>query len=805
MLALDHQKQISTTMITKFISPALSFMVIGFFMVSCEESVSTTTEISKTAPAEGEYDRTVLPIVSPKRAVYSELDVRNATAPDRFVVKAPEGAPNVVIILIDDMGFGATSAFGGPIEMPTLQTLSQNGLRYNRFHTTALCAPTRSALMTGYNHHSVNMGSITETSTSFPGNTSLRPQSITPMSEVLLQNGFNTAMFGKCHGVPPWQLSASGPQSQWPSHSGFQKFYGFLGGETNQWAPLVYDGVTIVETPKDPDYHFTVDMTNQAISWVRFQQALTPQNPFMMYYAPGATHAPHHAPQEWIDKNKGKYDAGWDVMREETFARQKAAGIIPQNAVLAPKPPGIKDWADLSPDEQKLFSRQMEVYAGFAQHTDHEIGRLKAALEDLGVMDNTVFIYIAGDNGSSAEGQMNGMFNEMTYFNQVPETVSDMLAHYDEWGGPSTYPHMSAGWAVALDAPFTWTKQVASDFGGTRNGMVIHYPKGITANGEIRSQFSHVNDIAPTVYELVGVPAPKMVNGIEQDPIEGTSLVYTFAEKDAAEKHNVQYFEMFGNRGIYSNGWLARVIHKAPWQATPPQTLQDDVWELYNESEDFALTNNIADEHPEKLKELQALFMKEAEKYHVLPIDDRVFERMIASNVGRPTIMDGRKKMILGQGMKGMSPDVFINTHNVSFSIAAEVDVEANGNGVLVCQGGRFGGFSLYVLNGTPVFTYNFLGLEAYDIKGTQKLTAGKHTLVMDFAYDGGGNGKGGLVSLTVDGKKAGEGRVEKTQMNVFSVDDMADVGSDDGTQVANYGSSSKFNGVIDKVTIEVE
>lgn len=788
----------------KWTHSVFGILAISLALISCNDTKDPVEKTEATV-SNDKYDRTVLPIVRPKRAVYTELDVRNVKAPDRFEVKAPEGAPNVVIVLIDDMGFGVTNTFGGPIEMPTMDKLADHGLRYNRFHTTALCAPTRASLLSGYNHHSANMGSITETSTSFPGNSAVRPQSITPMPEVLLQNGYNTAMFGKCHGVPPWELSNSGPQTQWPAHSGFEKFYGFLGGETNQWAPLIYDGVTMMETPKDPNYHFTVDMTNQAISWVRSQQALTPDKPFLMYYAPGATHAPHHTPQEWIDKNKGKFDAGWDVMRQETFERQKALGVIPQDAKLAPKPEDIKDWDDLSADEKKLFARQMEVYAGFAQQTDYEIGRLKSAIEDLGVMDNTVFIYIAGDNGTSAEGGMNGMYNEMTYFNQVPETVDDMLKHYDEWGSPSTYPHMAAGWAVALDAPFTWTKQMASDFGGTRNGMVIHYPNGITKTGEIREQFSHVNDIAPTIYEIVGVPAPKVVNGIEQDPIEGTSLVYSFNDKDAEEQHNVQYFEMFGNRAIYSDGWLARVIHKAPWEAKPKRTLQDDVWELYNEREDFALTNNIADKHPEKLKELQELFMKEAEKYHVLPIDDRVFIRMNAAAVGRPTLMDGRKHLVLGEGMRGMAPDVFINTHNVSFSITADVEVDNNGNGVLVCQGGRFGGFSLYIKNGIPTFTYNYLGLESYTASGKEKLKPGKHKIVMDFKYDGGGNGKGGLASINVDGEKSAETRVDKTQMTIFSVDDMADVGLDEGTHVADYGATSKFNGKIDKIIIDVK
>ncbi len=415
----------------------------------------------------------------------------------------------MVVVLIDDIGFGASSTFGGPINMPNLEKIAATGLKYNRFHTTALCSPTRVALLTGYNHHSNNAGSIMETSTAFPGNTGVRPQSITPMAEVLRQNGYSTAAFGKYHETPPWEISAAGPYDRWPTHSGFEKFYGFIGGETNQYAPLVYDGTAQVELPEDPKYHFTTDMTNQAISWMKFQKALSPDKPFFMYFAPGAAHAPHHVPAEWRDKYKGKFDQGWDKVREETLERQKKLGIVPADTKLAPKPKDIKDWDSLSADEKKLFARQMETYAGFAEHTDHEIGRLYSAIEEVGQADNTLFIYIVGDNGASAEGQMNGVFNEMSYFNGVPETVADMLKHYDEWGGPSTYPHYAAGWAVAMDSPFSWTKQVASDFGGIRNGMVIRWPKGIKAKGEVRSQFGHVIDIAPTVFEAAKVPAPK--------------------------------------------------------------------------------------------------------------------------------------------------------------------------------------------------------------------------------------------------------------------------------------------------------
>ena len=772
---------------------------IGLILVSC---VQKKKDKPVVATDDG-LDRSVLPIKEPERPLFSELDARNVTPPPRFEVKAPAGAPNVVVVLIDDMGFGVSELFGGCVTTPTMDRLGNNGLKYNRFHTTALSSPTRVALLTGYNHHSNNAGSIMETATMFPGNTGVRPQTITPMAEVLRQNGYNTAAFGKYHETPPWEISNSGPQDRWPTRSGFEKFYGFIGGETNQWAPLIYDGVTMVETPDDPDYHFTTDMTSQAVSWVRYQQALTPDKPFFVYFAPGATHAPHHVPQAWIDKYKGKFDQGWDKVREEILERQKKLGIVPQNTQLAPKPKDIKDWEDLSADEKKLFTRQMEVYAGFAEHTDYEIGRLVSAIEELGEMENTVFILIAGDNGASAEGQMNGMYSEMTYFSGVPETVPDMLKHYDEWGSESTYPHFAAGWAVAMDAPFSYTKQVASDFGGTRNAMVIHWPAGIKAKGELRSQFGHVIDIAPTLYEITGIPAPAMVNGIEQDPIEGTSLVYTFNDAGAAERHTLQYFEMFGNRGVYQDGWFARTIHRPAWLQKPLNSLQEDKWELYNTTEDFSLSTDLAAQNPDKLKAMEELFMAEAEKYHVLPIDDRLLERTNAALMGRPTVLGDRTSLTLGEGMKGMGVDIFIDLRNTSYTITTDVEVKAGGNGVIVCQGGRFGGLSFYLKNGKPAFTYNYLGMESTDIMASQALKPGKYQLVYDFIYDGGGPGKGGTGTITVDGKKVVEKRIERTQPGIFSVDDLADVGIDEGTWVADYGTSAKFNGKIGKVTVE--
>jgi len=780
------------------VSRFLALAVVATALAQCGGSGSVEPGTSQQS---GAIDRTVLPIPEPRRQTYKELDARNAKAPARWEVKAPAGAPNVVVVLIDDMGFGASSAFGGPISMPTLERIAKGGLKYNRFHTTALCSPTRVALLTGYNHHSNNAGSIMETGTAFPGNTGVRPQSITPIAEVLRQNGYSTSAYGKYHETPPWEISAAGPYDRWPSHSGFENFYGFIGGETNQYAPLVYDGTAQVELPEDPEYHFTTDMTNKAVSWMRFQKALSPAKPFYMYFAPGATHAPHHVPAEWRDKYKGKFDQGWDKLREETLARQIALGVVPAGTKLAPKHKDIKDWSTLSADEKKLFTRQMETYAGFAEHTDHEIGRLYSALEELGQADNTLFIYIVGDNGASAEGQMNGSFNEMTFFNGVPETVAEMLKHYDDWGGESTYPHFSAGWAVAMDSPFTYTKQVASDFGGTRNGMVIHWPKGIKAKGEVRSQFGHVVDIAPTIYEAAKIPAPRKVNGIDQDPLEGKSLVYSFDNASARETHTVQYFEMFGNRAIYSDGWYARTIHRPAWQGKPTQSLLDDPWDLYNSNEDFSLSTNLAASNPAKLKELQAIFLRDAEKYHVLPIDDRLLERTNAELVGRPTVMEGRNSVTYGPGMKGMGVDIFIATPGKSYTMTADVEVQAGANGVIVAQGGRFGGFSFYLKAGKPAFTYNYLGLEKFDVVSTQALSPGKHTIVYEFKSDG-GLGKGGVGTITIDGKKTGEGRIGRTQPGIFSVDDLGDVGTDDGTPVTDYGKSRKFTGTLHKVTI---
>jgi arylsulfatase len=765
------------------------------------------------ATAEGKpdtLDRTHLPIAEPEPPTYDVLDVRDAEPPPRFVVKPPEGAPNVVIVLIDDVGFGGPSTFGGPIQTPTLDELAGGGLRFNNFHTTALCSPTRNALKTGRNHHTTNTGSIMETATAFPGNTGQIPNSVAPLAEMLRLNGYSTAAFGKWHETAPWETSVSGPYDRWPTHQGFDKFYGFIGGETDQWYPLIYDGVTRITPPEKEGYHFTEDMADQAVAWVKAQQSMTPDKPFFMYFATGAVHAPHHVPKEWADKYKGEFDKGWDRVREESVARQKKAGLVPDGTSLPPRPADLSAWDDLSDDERRLFARQAEVFAGFLSHTDHHVGRLVEAIEGIGEMDNTLFIYIAGDNGTSAEGGFVGMYNEMTYFNQVAEKVEDLLPRIDDWGGPYTFPHMAAGWAVAFDAPFAWTKQVASDFGGTRNGMVVHWPEGIEKPGGIRSQFGHVIDVAPTILEAAELPEPKSVNGTPQTPIEGTSLLYAFNDATAKERHTTQYFEMFGNRALYHEGWFARTLHRAPWQTGKQKPLESDVWELYDARKDFSLTKNLAAEHPEKLAELQAMFTEEAEQYHVLPIDDRTVERVNAKLAGRPDLIGDRTSLTLYDGMNGMLENTFINVKNRSKTLTAEVVIpEGGGQGVILTQGGRFGGWSLYMDEGRPVYTYNFLGLSRYTVAAEEKVAPGPATIVLDFAYEGPGLGKGGVAKLSVNGEQVAQGRIEKTQPLIFSADETADVGLDNQTPVAEGigigPDATRFTGRIEKIEVDVK
>ena len=773
-------------------------------------AVALLTGSIGVASAQEKLDRSVLPIQPPKHKPITEMDARNATKPPMFELKPPEGAPNVVIVLIDDIGFGATSPFGGAIETPTFERLANEGLRFNQFHTTALCSPTRASLLSGRNHHEVNVGSVMEVATGFPGNQGGRPDDAKYVAETLRQNGYSTAAFGKWHETPTWEVSVSGPFFRWPTNSGFDKFYGFIGGETNQWDPVIFDGITKMLKKDDPDYHFTTDMTTEAIEWVKFQQAMTPEKPFFIYYATGAVHAPHHAPKEWIKRYDGKFDKGWLSYREETFARQKAMGVIPKNTRLAPMPEDIKEWEALSDQERELYALQMEAFAGFTEHTDHEVGRLVDAIDEIGVLDNTLFIYIMGDNGSSGEGGLTGTYNELIHLNGIfdAETTEGMLAKADDWGGPNSFPHFSAAWAVATDTPFTWTKQVASDFGGTRNGMVMHWPKGIKAKGEIRSQFHHVNDVAATVLEATNLPQPKSVNGVPQKPLSGVSMLYAANDPNAKERHSTQYFEMFGNRAIYHDGWLARVVHRAPWRHETENSLQNDVWDLYNVTEDFSLTNNLASQNPEKLKELQDLFVKEAIANNVYPLDDRVYERFNAAIAGRPDLMGARKSLTLADGMTGILENTFLNEKNNSKTITANVQLKGKDRGVILTQGGKFGGWALYMDNGKPAYTYNWFGLEHYTIASPKAIDKPNAEIKLQFDYDGGGNGKGGLATLYVDGEKVAEGRVDKTEPLLYSADETADVGKDEATQVADKVfkdvDDSEFTGYVTNVTISI-
>ena len=786
----------------------LPLLIILGVIMGCNSPNSQTKSL---ATNEYQMDRTVLPIQPPPHEPVTILDARDAEKPaSPFKVTAPEGAPNIVVVLIDDIGYSASSTFGGAIHTPTFDKLADNGLRFNRFHTTALCSPTRASLLSGRNHHNVNVGSVMEIATGFYGNQGIRPDKAKYFAETLKQNGYSTAAFGKWHETATWEVSVSGPYDRWPTNSGFDKFYGFIGGETNQWDPVIYDGVTKVSMEDDPDYHFTTDMTDNAIEWIKFQHAMTPDKPFMVYFAPGATHAPHHVPKEWIEKYKGKFDAGWLKLREETFERQKELGIIPENAKLAPMPEDIKDWEDLSEDEKALFTLQMETFAGFGEHVDHNVGRLVNALEDIDQIDNTLFIYIMGDNGSSGEGGLEGTFNELIHMNGIfdEETIQSMLKDADDWGGPNSYPHMAVGWSIATGTPFRWLKQIASDFGGSRNGMVMHWPDGFEAKGEIRSQWHHVNDVAATVLEAAKLPTAKSINGVEQIPMDGVSMLYAAKDKDAADRHTVQYFEMFGNRAIYSNGWLARVIHIIPWQGKPLGKLAEEDWELFNIDEDFSLVNNLAAENPEKLKELKDLFEKEAIANNVYPIDDRLYERFNAAIAGRPDLMGDRKSLTLAEGMEGIFENTFLNVKNNSKTIVADVALKGKDHGIILCQGGKFGGWALYMNDGKPAYTYNYFGLRSYTIQAPETLNSENAEIKLDFKYDGGGTGKGGLARLYVDGKLVAEGRVEKTQPALFSADETADVGKDDATQVADKVfenvKDSEFTGYVNKVTISI-
>ena len=757
------------------------------------------------------HQRSVLPIPDRAYAGLIKYDAKDPESqfPPIEPLRPPAGAPNVLIVLIDDAGFAASSAFGGPIHTPTAERLADDGLRYNRFHTTALCSPTRSALLTGRNHHTVGMGGITELATSAPGYTSIWPDTCAPLAMTLKLNGYSTAQFGKCHEVPVWETSPLGPFRQWPSGGGgFEYFYGFIGGEANQWYPALYEGTTPIEPPRTPEegYHLTEDMADKAINWTRQQKALMPDKPFFIYFAPGATHAPHHVAPEWSEKYRGQFDQGWDKLREEIFARQKALGVIPQDAELTARPAEIPAWDDIDPELKPVLIRQMEVYAGFMEHTDHQVGRLVDALEDLGILEDTLVYYIVGDNGASAEGTINGTFNEYFTLNgaSAMESVEFMVSKVEEFGSPTSYNHYAVGWAHAMDTPYQWTKQVASHWGGTRNGTIIHWPRHIQAKGEVRAQFHHVIDVAATVLDVAGIPQPLFVNGVQQKPLEGVSMAYSFNDPAAAERRETQYFEMFVNRGIYHKGWTACTRHSVPWRMDLPlAAIDDDVWELYA-PDDWTQARNIAAEKPEVLRDLKRQFQIEAVKYNVLPLDDRRVERFDTTISGRPALIKGNSQLLFS-GMGRLSENAVINLKNRSHSVTAEVILPEKANGVIVAQGGAFGGWALYVREGKLKYVYNFFGVKHFPTEAESPLPPGKHQVRMEFAYAGGGLAKGGQVTLYCDGQKIGEGQVASTQPLVFSADETLDVGNETGSTVSpDYDAeTSKFNGVINWVQLD--
>jgi arylsulfatase len=756
------------------------------------------------------HARSILPIpdrIPPGLTTYDASDP-DTTYPPIVPLRPPAGSPNVLLILLDDVGFGASSAFGGPVNMPTAERLAAAGLKYNRFHTTAMCAPTRAALLSGRNSHTVGMGTITEMATSAPGVSSIRPNTCVPLPEVLRLNGYATAQFGKCHEVPVWESSPAGPFDRWPTGSGFEYFYGFLGGETNQWYPAIYENTIPIEPWGTPEegYHFMDDMTEKSIGWVRRQKALTPDKPFFVYFAPGATHAPHHVPEEWADKYKGAFDQGWDNLRAETFARQKRLGVIPADAELTARPDAIPAWDDVAAEMKPVLARQAEVYSGYLEYADYHVGKLIDAIEKLGALEDTLIYYIIGDNGASLEGTVNGTLNEIFLMNHIQgiETPEYLRERIHLFGGPQSYNHYATGWAHAMDTPYQWAKQIAGHWGGTRNGTIVSWPNGMTARGGVRGQFHHVIDVAPTVLEAAGLPEPTTVYGVTQRPMEGFSMLETFDNPQAAENHETQYFEIMCNRGIYHKGWVACTLHRLPGES-PLRSIAEDVWELYDTNTDWTEARDLAAENPEKLAELQRLFIIEAAKYNVLPLDDRSVERINPDTAGRPTLVHGTSQILFG-GMGRLTEATVLNIKNKSHSVTAEISVpDAGAEGVIVAQGGAFGGWTFYARENRLRYCYNFFGLERSYVESETTLPVGEHQVRMEFAYDGGGLAKGGTVTLYLDGNAVGSGRVERTHPAIFSAEETTDVGRETGSPVAeDYPADNAFTGTIDGVRLDI-
>lgn len=723
-------------------------------------------------------------------------------------VQPPKGAPNVVVILLDDAGFGQFETFGGGIPSPTMDRLAAEGLRYNHFHTTALCSPTRAALITGRNHHSASFAGITEIATGYDGYCCVLPRSCGTIGEVLRQNGYMTAWIGKNHNTPPWETSPVGPFDRWANGLGFDYFYGFNAGDANHWNPILYENRDLVPPSEDPDYHLTEDLADKAVNWVRKAKSISPDKPFFLYVAPGATHAPHHAPQHWIDKFKGKFDMGWDAYREMTLERQKKCGVVPKDTELTVRSKGLPSWDELNDDQRRLYSRMMEVFAAYGAQVDEAMGRVIDAVKALPDADNTIIIYIAGDNGSSAEGGLEGSLCENMFFNGFPEKWEDNIKAMDELGGPKHFNHFPSSWAHAMNTPFQWTKQVASHFGGTRNPMIVSWPDHIKDKGGLREQFLHVIDIVPTLYEACGITPPRTLNGVQQKPIEGKSFAHTFEDAKAPPKRKTQYFELAVNRGLYHDGWMASAPSFVPWVPIrdPDWDPDNQIWELYKIDEDFSQAKDLADKHPEKLRELQDMWWVEASKYNVLPLDWRGTQRMNAEEMGRPSLVGKRTKATYYEGMKQLSSEACLPMLNKSWKIDADVILlDGKAEGMIITHGGLEGGYGLYMREGKPVFVYNFLSVERTTIAAEEALPAGQTRLTVDFAYDGGGMGKGATITLFANGKQVAQGRLERSVPIQFSLGEGIDIGMDTGSAIDfTYTLPFKFTGKVEKVEVDI-
>ena len=723
-------------------------------------------------------------------------------SPEIRAPRAPAGAPNVVIVLLDDVGFGAASSFGGAIETPTLDGLAGAGLRYNRFHTTGICSPTRAALLTGRNPHAVGVGAVLNSASNHEGYRGVIPPTAATIAEILRQNGYSTAAFGKWHLTPEWEASPAGPFEHWPTGMGFERFYGFLGGETHQFEPTLFEGTRPVRRPPRADYHLSEDLADQAVAWMQLQHSLAPERPFFVYFAPGATHAPIHAPKAWIDRFAGRFDRGWDALREEIFARQKRQGVVPADAVLTPRPAELPAWDALSPERKRIASRFMEVYAGFLAHTDAQVGKLVAALEQMGERDDTLFFYIVGDNGASGEGGIHGAWNYFGAFFGVSDDPAALLGRLDEIGGTSSYPHYPAGWAWAMDAPFQWMKTVASHLGGTRNPLVVSWPRGIRERGGLRTQFSGVSDVAPTILEAAGIAAPALVNGVAQQPLDGVSLLPSFADPTAPSRHRTQYFEVYANRAIYHEGWMASAFRgRLPWLvfSSGRGPIEDDVWELYHLDGDFSQARDLAKAEPARLRELQELFLAEFAKNRGLPLHDS------ARADDLPRLSSGRSSFVFRAGAIGIPESAAPAIFNRSFAITAELVVpEAGARGAIVAEGGVVAGWSLYVDSaGRPTYSYNFFGAERTTIAASEALPSGRVLLGFEFTTDG-GVGAGGVGRLRVDGKTVAQGRIPRTAPVFFSIDETFDVGIDTGSPAGEYPAGYAWSGVIERVSVEL-